>query len=60
MATLWGGRFEKNTDEAVFAFNASISFDKRLLRADIGGSKVHAEMLARQGILTEEEEARIQ
>ena len=55
MATLWGGRFEKETDDAVFAFNASIRFDRRLLKADIYGSKVHARMLARQHIISEEE-----
>ena len=59
MATLWGGRFEKETDDAVFAFNASIGFDKRLIEADIFGSKVHAAMLARQGIITKEEGADI-
>lgn len=55
MAQLWGGRFSKKTDEAVFAFNESASFDRRLYREDIEGSIAHAAMLAKQGILTAEE-----
>ena len=38
MAKLWGGRFSKNTNELVDAFNASIEFDKRLYHEDIRGS----------------------
>ena len=60
MAQLWGGRFTKETDQAVFDFNESVSFDKRLYRQDIRGSKAHAAMLAAQGILTEDEADRIQ
>ncbi len=55
MAQLWGGRFTKATDQMVYDFNASISFDKRLYRQDIEGSLAHVKMLAKQGILTEEE-----
>ena len=55
MAQLWGGRFTKETDAQVYAFNASIDFDKRLYRQDIEGSVAHATMLQRQGILTEPE-----
>ena len=55
MAQLWGGRFTKQTDAAVKAFNDSIGFDKRLYRQDIRGSMVHARMLGRQGILSEED-----
>lgn len=55
MAQLWGGRFTKETDEAVFAFNASIAFDKNLFQQDIEGSIAHAVMLGKQGILTGEE-----
>ncbi len=55
MAQLWGGRFTKETDKQVFDFNASINFDKRLYRQDIRGSKAHAEMLAKQGIITQDE-----
>ena len=46
MAKLWGGRFSKNTNELVDAFNASIEFDKRLYHEDIRGSIAHAQMLA--------------
>ena len=55
MAQLWGGRFTKQTDQLVFDFNASITFDQRLFHEDVTGSIVHATMLAKQGILTEEE-----
>lgn len=59
MAQLWGGRFTKQTDEAVKAFNDSIGFDKRLYREDIEGSIAHAGMLGRQGIISEEEASKI-
>ena len=59
MAQLWGGRFTKETDQLVYDFNASISFDKRLYRQDIEGSMAHVKMLAKQGILTERERDRI-
>jgi hypothetical protein len=53
MAQLWGGRFTKETDQLVYNFNASISFDKRFYAQDIRGSIAHVMMLARQGILTD-------
>ena len=55
MAQLWGGRFTKETDKRVYDFNASISFDKRLLNEDIEGSKAHVEMLCKCGIITVDE-----
>lgn len=55
MAQLWGGRFTKETDMQVYNFNASISFDKRLLEYDIEGSVAHATMLGKQGIITDQE-----
>lgn len=55
MAQLWGGRFTKETDEKVFAFNASLPFDKNLFSQDIEGSIAHAVMLEKQGVLTAEE-----
>ena len=55
MAQLWGGRFTKNTDEAVKAFNDSLPFDRRLYREDIEGSIAHAAMLGRQGIISQED-----
>lgn len=57
---LWGGRFEEGTHELMERLNASINFDKRLYRQDITGSKAHAAMLVRQGILSPEDEAAIQ
>lgn len=59
MAQLWGGRFTKETDKLVYAFNASIGFDKRLFRQDIEGSLAHVKMLGKQGILTKEETDKI-
>ena len=59
MAQLWGGRFTKETDAQVYAFNASIGFDQRLYRQDIKGSIAHATMLGKQGIVTEAEAAAI-
>ncbi|MDD6667160.1 MAG: argininosuccinate lyase [Lachnospiraceae bacterium] len=59
MAQLWGGRFTKKTDDKVYAFNASIGFDQRLLPEDIEGSRAHVRMLAKQGILTVEERDQI-
>ena len=55
MAKLWAGRFKKETDQAVNAFNASIGVDQRMYREDIEGSMAHAAMLSRQGIITEED-----
>ena len=60
MAQLWGGRFTKETDQLVYDFNASISFDQRFMEQDIRGSLAHARMLAHQGIITLEEGARIE
>ena len=48
MAQLWGGRFTKETDQLVYRFNASISFDQKFYRQDIEGSMAHVRMLARQ------------
>jgi len=59
MAQLWGGRFTRETDQLVYRFNASISFDKRFLQQDIEGSIAHVIMLAKQGILTIEEKDQI-
>ncbi|MCI9463097.1 MAG: argininosuccinate lyase [Lachnospiraceae bacterium] len=55
MAQLWGGRFTGKTDELVYEFNASVSFDKRFFGQDIEGSIAHAVMLEKQGILTKKE-----
>ena len=55
MAQLWGGRFTKETDQKVYDFNASITFDKRLMDVDVKGSKAHVNMLGKTGIITESE-----
>ncbi len=59
MAQLWGGRFTKETDQLVYRFNASITFDQKLCRQDIEGSVAHVKMLAKQGILTDAERDQI-
>ena len=55
MAQLWGGRFTKETDQLVYNFNASITFDQKFYKQDIEGSIAHVCMLGKQGILTKEE-----
>ena len=52
---LWAGRFTQPTDAFVEEFTASINFDQRMYRYDILGSVTHARMLARQGIISEDE-----
>jgi len=52
---LWSGRFTKESDQLTEDFNASISFDQRLYRQDIKGSIAHATMLAKQGIITQDD-----
>ena len=59
MASLWGGRFEKDMDEIVKKYNASIFFDQRMYNEDIDGSVAHVTMLAKQGIVTEAERDQI-
>jgi argininosuccinate lyase len=49
---MWGGRFAMSPDELMVEINASIGFDKAMAPQDIAGSKAHAEMLARQGIIS--------
>ncbi len=51
----WGGRFSEATDAFVARFTASVNFDQRLARHDIQGSIAHATMLAKVGVLTDEE-----
>jgi argininosuccinate lyase len=57
---MWGGRFSERPDELMQAINVSIGFDRRLAAQDILGSKAHAAMLARQGMISRDDEARIQ
>ncbi|MBQ6005012.1 MAG: argininosuccinate lyase [Selenomonadaceae bacterium] len=56
---LWGGRFEKSTDEMINEFQASINFDKRMYREDIQGSIAHAKMLAAQKIISDDDAQKI-
>ncbi len=56
---LWGGRFSKKTASLMDEFNASIEFDRKLYKHDILGSMAHAKMLAKQGILSEEDRDKI-
>ena len=56
---LWGGRFQKETDSLVNDFNSSIQFDGRMYKEDIMGSLAHAAMLAKQGIISQEDGAAI-
>ncbi|MDD2557366.1 MAG: argininosuccinate lyase [Desulfuromonadaceae bacterium] len=56
---LWGGRFTQPTDKFVEEFTASIGFEQRLYPYDIQGSKAHAQMLGRQGIITPAEAEQI-
>ena len=52
---LWGGRFEGGTDDLMNAFNASISYDKRMWKADIEGSKMYAAALENINIINRKE-----
>ncbi len=52
---LWGGRFAAQTAASVESFTESISYDWRLYRHDIMGSKAHAKMLAKQGLISADE-----
>ena len=56
---MWGGRFAEKTAAAVEAFTASIHYDSRLYKHDIAGSRAHATMLARQGLITAKERDQI-
>jgi len=59
MEKLWTGRFKRPLNEVSDEFNASIRFDRRMFRQDIVGSIVHAEMLAKQGIISQGESEKI-
>jgi argininosuccinate lyase len=56
---LWSGRFTKGSAKILDEFNASIPFDKELYIEDIEGSIAHSQMLAKQGILTDDEAKKI-
>ncbi|KAH9314873.1 hypothetical protein KI387_023500 [Taxus chinensis] len=54
-AKLWGGRFESSVTDIVEKFSESVSYDKKLYKQDINGSKAHASMLVQQGLITAED-----
>ncbi len=56
---MWGGRFASGPDAIMEEINASIDFDQVLYSQDIAGSKAHAEMLAKTGILSKEDAQQI-
>jgi len=51
----WDGRFAESTDTSVEAFTSSIQVDKRLYPYDIEGSMAHCRMLAKVGVISNEE-----
>lgn len=57
---MWGGRFTSKPAELMQAINVSIGFDKRLASQDLAGSRAHAAMLRKQGVISSEDEAAIQ
>ena len=56
---LWGGRFTKEINQLVYNFNASITYDQKFYKQDILGSIAHVTVLAKQGILTDDERQQI-
>lgn len=57
---MWGGRFDEQPSDVMTQINASIDIDKRLYKQDISGSKTHATMLVKQGIISAEDGDAIQ
>jgi len=55
----WDGRFSEKTDKSVEAFTASIAYDRRLYPYDIAGSIAHCKMLARVGVISDEESVQL-
>ena len=60
MKKLWEGRFKKETNKLLEKFNASIMFDNRMSDEDIKGSIVHSRMLAKQDIISRQEQSEIE
>ncbi len=56
MEKMWAGRFAKSLDSKADDFNSSIHFDCKMYREDITGSMAHADMLAKQGIISEDDQ----
>ena len=55
MAKMWAGRTDGTTEKIADDFNSSIHFDSRMYHQDITGSMAHAQMLAAQGIISNED-----
>ena len=55
MAKMWAGRTAGKTEKIADDFNSSLRFDCKMYRQDINGSMAHAQMLAKQGIIAEDE-----
>ena len=51
-ANVWGGRFTSTMDARLEAFNASVTFDVRMVKEDIRGSIAHVRMLGAQNIVS--------
>ena len=56
---LWGGRFQKGVDQFTQEFGASLEVDKNMAQQDIAGSRAHARMLAKQGIISQDDQKAI-
>jgi argininosuccinate lyase len=57
---MWGGRFDRKPAELMQAINVSIGVDRRLWAQDLAGSRAHAAMLSKQGVISRQDEAAIQ
>jgi argininosuccinate lyase len=57
---MWGGRFTEKPAELMQAINVSIGFDRRLAAQDLAGSRAHAAMLRKVGVISSDDEAAIQ
>ena len=55
MEKMWAGRFQKSLNKTADDFNSSIHFDCKMYKQDITGSMAHAQMLCKQGIISDEE-----
>lgn len=55
MSKLWGGRFTGKVDPVMERFNESLSYDKRMYRADVRGSQAYAKGLVQAGVISQEE-----
>ena len=60
MSKMWSGRFSEAGSDLLDEFNASIMFDRNLYAQDIRGSIAHSKMLAKVGILTHEEQKKVE